>query len=263
LPEAGIRLNRLLARRGVGSRAAIERLIADGRVTVDGDPVTTQGFRLWDRSVVEIDGRPLPPPRQLRYVAFHKPPGYVTTRRDVSGKPTICDILPPELQALHPVGRLDRDSEGLLILTTDGELTLHLTHPGHEVEKVYHVLVRGVPSEAAIRCLSEGLDLRDGPTRPARAERLGPAEEGCSWVLIGLREGRRRQVRRMLKAVGHSVQRLVRVGIGPVELGDLAPGACRDLLPDEVRALRRCGSAHPEPTRRRLCVQAEGRRANQ
>ena len=262
MPEAGIRLNRLLARRGVGSRAAIERLIADGRVTVDGDPVTTQGFRLWDRSVVEIDGgaaataaAPLCGLPQTSWLRDDAP--------DVSGKPTICDILPPELQALHPVGRLDRDSEGLLILTTDGELTLHLTHPGHEVEKVYHVLVRGVPSEAAIRCLSEGLDLRDGPTRPARAERLGPAEEGCSWVLIGLREGRRRQVRRMLKAVGHSVQRLVRVGIGPVELGDLAPGACRDLLPDEVRALRRCGSAHPEPTRRRLCVQAEGRRANQ
>ncbi|HOS94241.1 MAG TPA: pseudouridine synthase [Armatimonadota bacterium] len=255
MPETGVRLNKLLARRGVGSRAAVERLIADGHVTVDGEPVTIQGFRLWDRAVVEIDGRPLPPPCGFRYVAFHKPPGYVTTRRDVSGKPTICDILPPELEMLHPVGRLDRDSEGLLILTTDGELTLHLTHPGHEVEKVYHALVRGVPSEAAIRCLSEGLDLRDGPTRPARAEVLSPAEDGCTWVLIGLREGRRRQVRRMLRAVGHLVQRLVRVSIGPVALGDLAPGAWRDLMPEEVRALRRCGCTPTGPTRPRFRVQ--------
>lgn len=227
----GERLQKLLARAGVASRRASEELIAAGRVRVNGE-VAELGRRVDEhRDVVEVDGALVPLAPGLVHYLLNKPRGVVTTAADTHGRPTVVDLVPPEPR-VFPVGRLDADTEGLLLLTNDGQLAHRLTHPSFGVEKEYLVSVEGDPSPAAVRRLREGVQLDDGVTAPAKATRLG------SGVLrLTIHEGRNRQVRRMCDAAGHPVIRLVRIRIGPLADRRLAPGEWRVLDPAEVRAL--------------------------
>ena len=234
------RLHKVLAHAGVASRRAAERMIRDHRVRVNGilvDELGTQVDPLRDR--IEVDGRPLPRSETSHhYVALNKPVGVVSTARDPEGRPTVVDLVHAP-QRLYPVGRLDLDSEGLVLLTDDGELTFRLTHARYGIEKEYHVLV-SCPriDDALLQRLHQGVMLEDGIARAVRSNVLR-AVAGGAWVRVVLTEGRQRQVRRMLATLGCSVEHLRRVRIGSLLLGDLAPGQSRALQPREVNALRR------------------------
>jgi 23S rRNA pseudouridine2605 synthase len=230
-PPAGERLQKVLARLGVGSRRVCEDLIADGRVTVNGR-VAQLGARVdVTADLVEVDGAPVGIRPDLVYLLLNKPTGVVTTADDPQGRPTGIELVPAEPR-VFPVGRLDRETEGLLLLTNDGELAHRLTHPSFGVEKEYLAQVEGQPSRAAVRRLREGVELEDGITSPARVSTTEP-----DVLRIVIHEGRNRQVRRMCEAVGHPVRRLVRVRIGPLADRALAPGRWRALTLEEVRAL--------------------------
>ena len=236
MPE-GERLQKVLARTGIGSRRVCEELIADGRVTVNGE-VAELGRRVdTERDHVEVDGVPISVREGLVYYLLNKPAGVVTTASDPQGRRTVIELVPAEPR-VFPVGRLDAETEGLLLLTNDGDLTHRLTHPSFGVEKEYLALVEGTPSPGALRRLREGIELDDGVTAPARAS-LDPP----SSLTIVIHEGRNRQVRRMCDAIGHRVQRLVRVRIGPIADRHLRPGEWRELRQDEVRALERAVAA--------------------
>ena len=229
--HGGERLQKVLARVGVGSRRTCEDLIADGRVTVDG-LVAVLGRRVDpETALIEVDGAPIGVRPGLVHYLLNKPAGVVTTADDPQGRPTVVGLVPDEPR-VFPVGRLDVDTEGILLLTNDGELTHRLTHPSYGVEKEYVAEVRGEPTRAVLRRLREGIDLDDGPTAPARAALLD-----ASVVRLTIHEGRNRQVRRMCEAVGHPVVRLVRTRVGPIADRSLAPGAWRSLTVEEVRAL--------------------------
>ncbi|HEV3280340.1 MAG TPA: pseudouridine synthase [Acidimicrobiales bacterium] len=229
--SGGERLQKVLARIGVGSRRACEELIAEGRVTVNG-AVPAPGRRVnpeVDR--VELDGVPLPVQPGLVHYLVNKPVGVVSTAEDTHGRPTVVTLVPAEPR-VFPVGRLDMDSEGLLVLTNDGELAHRLTHPSFGVPKEYLVQVEGQPGAGAVRRLRRGVDLEDGLTAPARVSVVGPG-----LLRMVIHEGRNRQVRRMCDVVGHPVIRLIRTRLGPISDPTLAPGAHRALGLDEVRAL--------------------------
>src|SRR5579862_4616921 len=226
-----MRLNAFLARAGIASRRRADELIKAGRVTVNGEPGrlnTVVGAR--DR--VEVDGEEVARQR-LAYVLLHKPAGVVTTARDPQGRPTVVGLVPHEPRVV-PVGRLDADTTGALLLTNDGPLAHRLAHPRYGVEKVYEAEVEGDPGEAALRALREGVELDDGRTAPAGARRLGPGR-----IEITLHEGRNRQVRRMCEAVGHPVVRLHRSAYAGLTLDGLEPGEWRALEPAEVERLSR------------------------
>ncbi len=209
-----------------------------GRVAVNGEVVTELGSKIDPgRDTVEVDGRTVsrPPPR---WILLHKPRGYLTTRDDPHGRETIYDLLPRGLGSLKYVGRLDRDTEGLLLLTNEGEAIHRLLHPSWEVEREYRVTVEGRPDEDTLTRLEDGVELEDGSARALEAARLEDVGHGSLLRLV-LREGRKREVRRMCEAVGHPVTHLERIRFGPQELGGLPPGEWRDLDDDEVRALRR------------------------
>ena len=227
------KLQKVLAAAGVASRRACEELIAEGRVAVNG-AVAHLGQRVdQDADVIEVDGALVPVRAGLVYYLLNKPRGVITTAEDTHGRAAVVDLV-PGAPRVYPVGRLDADTEGLLIITNDGELTHRLTHPSFGVEKEYVAEVEGEPSNAVIRQLREGVDLDDGPTAPAKVARLEP-----TVLRITLHEGRNRQVRRMCEAVGHPVVRLVRTRIGPLVDRRLRPGEWRPLSADEVRALAR------------------------
>ena len=221
----------MLARVGVGSRRVCEELIVDGRVTVNGE-VPVLGRRV-DPAVdrVELDGVPLPVQPGLVHYLVNKPAGRGSTAEDTHGRPMVVSLVPDDPR-VFPVGRLDMDSEGLIILTNDGDLTHRLTHPSFGVPKEYLVQVDGEPTAGRGRRLREGVDLDDGPTAPARVAVVAP-----NLLRIVIHEGRNRQVRRMCEAVGHPVLRLVRTRIGPIADPSLGPGAFRPLSFDEVRSL--------------------------
>jgi 23S rRNA pseudouridine2605 synthase len=226
-----MRLNAYLARAGIASRRGSDDLIKAGRVKVNDVPGALNTYvHTGDR--VEVDGVRVTA-QKLKYVLLNKPPATVTTARDPRGRPTVVDLVEEIPERVVPVGRLDADTTGALLLTNDGPLSHRLAHPRYGVEKVYVVEVEGEPDEAALQQLAEGVDLDDGRTAPARALRLGP-----TTVELVLHEGRKHQVKRMLEAVGHPVLRLHRSRYGGLELGDLAPGEWRELTPDEVKALR-------------------------
>ena len=246
-----VRLQKLLSAAGVASRRAAERLIADGRVTVNGRTVRELGARADPAGDdVRVDGRRIAREVRRRYLVLHKPPGYVTTRSDPHRRKTVLDLIPGVREYIYPVGRLDYDSEGLLLLTNDGALAAVLTHPRHGVARVYEATVRGVPSGARLRRLASGVDIDGRPTAPADVRMLPRGARGRSdeaLVRIVIREGRNRQVRRMFDAIGHPVRRLRRTRLGPISLRGLRPGASRDLTPAEVGALRRAVRSAASP----------------
>jgi 23S rRNA pseudouridine2605 synthase len=228
------RLQKVLAARGWGSRRVCEEPIATGRVTANGE-VAVLGRRVDPaHDVVEVDGAPAGTRPDLVHYLLNKPPGVVTTAKDTHGRPTVVELVPDEPR-VYPVGRLDADTEGLLLLTNDGQLANRVSHPRHGIEKEYLATVRGGPVAAgALRLLRDGVELDDGITAPARVSQPSPGV-----LRITIHEGRNRQVRRMCAAVGHPVTRLVRTRIGPLSDRRLRPGAWRPLTPAEVIALSR------------------------
>ena len=245
-------LARALSKFGVCSRAEAERWIAAGRVAVDGHVVRAHQRRIDPlRHQVEVDGQPVGDLRRHLVIALHKPEGYVTTRTDPGGRPTVYDLLGGVGAWVFPVGRLDLDTSGLLILTNDHRLGDELADPEHHVPKTYHALVRGVPSAESLAVMRDGITLEDGTRcRPARVRALGAARPrspagaeapGTSWLEITLTEGKNRQVRRMCAMVGHDVLELARVRIGGLVLGDLPRGAWRRLTGEDLARLRRRG----------------------
>jgi 23S rRNA pseudouridine2605 synthase len=229
--DEGERLQKVLARAGIGSRRVCEEFIIDGRVAVDGFPARV-GHRVdVETALITIDNIPIAVRPDLVYYLLNKPTGVVTTADDPQGRPTVVELVPNEVR-VFPVGRLDLDTEGLLLLTNDGELTHRLTHPSFGVDKEYLAHVEGTPSRGALRMLREGIELDDGLTAPARASLLDP-----SLVRLVIHEGRNRQVRRMCEAVGHPVKRLVRTRIGPLIDRTLEAGTWRALTQNEVRGL--------------------------
>jgi len=241
----GQRLQKVLARAGLGSRRVCEELIATGRVTVNGEVAVLGRRVMTDTDEVCVDGVRIGVREDLVYYLLNKPRGVVTSASDPHAKRTVVELVPTEPR-VFPVGRLDADTEGLLLLTNDGDLTHRLTHPSFGLEKEYLAEVRGAPSPAAVRRLREGVELEDGMTAPAKAVLTPP-----SLLTITIHEGRNRQVRRMCEAVGHPVVRLVRTRIGPIKDRTLKPGAFRELTVDEVRALERAvaGGAGGVPPR--------------
>jgi 23S rRNA pseudouridine2605 synthase len=232
-----VRLARYLAHSGAASRRAAEKLIASGRVTVGGQVVRDPALDVDQSSGVALDGESLAPePREV--YALHKPAGVVSTAKDTHGRRTVIELVPSQ-RRLYPVGRLDADTTGLILLTNDGDLANQLTHPSFEVEKTYRATVepRPVP-EAALRQLREGVELEDGRTAPASVRQIDPGQ-----LELVIREGRKRQLRRMFEAVGHRVTALERVGFGPLRLDKLPEGEHRRLTPAEVERLRKAASA--------------------
>jgi 23S rRNA pseudouridine2605 synthase len=234
-----MRLAKYLAHAGVASRRAAEDLVRAGRVTVGGERVLDPARDVDEGSGVALDGTEVEGPEARVVYAVHKPEGVVSTASDPGGRPTVVGIVPEEWRRLYPVGRLDADTTGLLLLTNDGDLAHRLTHPSFEVPKTYRALVERPPvEEPALRGLREGVELDDGLTAPARVRPLAP-----DALELTIHEGRKRQVRRMCAAVGHPVRTLERIRFGPLQLGDLAPGAHRRLSAAEVERLRQASGS--------------------
>ncbi len=229
------RVQKLLAAAGVGSRRACEKLIAEQRVSVDGQLVGLGAKADPRRQVIAVDGERVPVDPRLVHLLLNKPRGVVTTASDPQGRATVMDLVPSNPR-VYPVGRLDRDTEGLLVLTNDGELANRLAHPRYGIEKTYVAQVRGPVRRRTIRWLTNGVELEDGHAAARSVRELGSSGERILLEVV-LAEGRKREVRRMLEAVGHPVERLARVGLGPLSLGEISPGKHRPLDNAEVRAL--------------------------
>jgi 23S rRNA pseudouridine2605 synthase len=240
------RLQKIISTAGVASRRAAEELITQGRVEVNGKTVRTLGTKAdLDRDEIKVDGRRIKAQKRKRYILLYKPRGYVTTRSDPQGRPTVMDLLKGVKEYVYPVGRLDYDSEGLLLLTNDGDLAARLMHPSHEIEKVYEARVRGVPAPDDLERLAKGIVLDGRRTAPAKirlAERppkVTASGTEQTFVEIVLHEGRQRQVRRMFESIGHPVARLRRVRIGPITDEQIPIGHWRELDAQELARLRR------------------------
>jgi 23S rRNA pseudouridine2605 synthase len=247
-----IRLQKILSTAGVASRRAAEELITQGRVTVNNSTVLELGSKADpEADDIRVDGRRVKPPARRRYFLLNKPRGYITSRVDPQHRPTVIDLLARHgiRDYIYPVGRLDYESEGLLILTSDGDLAAMLTHPSHGVGREYEVRVLGVPDDHEMERLARGVVIDGRRTAPAEVQRMklvGPDESRVETLLtIVIHEGRNRQVRKMFEAIGHPVVRLRRVAIGPIRDAKLRPGDFRELSADEVAALKRHASTGP------------------
>ena len=249
------RLQKILSTAGVASRRLSEELILQGRVSVNGTAVTELGTKADPAADdIRVDGRRIKPAQRKRYVLLNKPRGYITTRSDPQGRPTVMDLVQGVKEYVYPVGRLDYDSEGLLLLTNDGDLAARLTHPRHEVEKVYEARVKGVPDDRTLARLARGVPVEGRRTAPARIRASEPFVKGSgeqTIVEISIHEGRQRQVRKMFDAVGHPVVRLKRVRIGPIVDADIPVGHWRELTPAEIQKLERVTRAVTPPTETR------------
>lgn len=243
-----IRLQKILSAAGVASRRASEQMILEGRVTVNGETVRELGTKADPaRDAIKVDGRRIKTDVTQRYIALYKPKGYVTTRKDPEGRKTVMDLI-GKGGYIYPVGRLDYDSEGLLLMMSDGDLAARLMHPRHEVDKVYEVIVAGVPDARAIEKLRKGVFIEGGRTSPAvvHVENTVKGARPTTKLTITIHEGRNRQIRHMCSAVGLPVRDLRRVRMGPVGLGRLKPGQWRDLTRDEVRRLKSSAIGRPQ-----------------
>lgn len=240
---AGVRLQKILSIAGIASRRSAERFIEAGRVSVNGTVVTRLGSRAHpDTDDIRVDGRRVGRAERRRYLLVYKPTGFVTTRHDPQQRRTVLDLVPEVSEYVYPVGRLDYDSEGLLLLTNDGNLAERLMHPRHGIERVYEAVVRGVPSSATLRRLASGVVMDGRRTAPAQVRLLGghrSRRQDQARVHMTLREGRNRQVRRMFESMGHEVLRLRRIQLGPIRVLGLKTGMARELSQAELRALRR------------------------
>ena len=233
-----VRLQKILAEAGAASRRGAEKLILDGRVSVNGRVTRELGTKADpSKDIIKLDGKPLSSAEEKVYYALNKPVGYVTTMNDPQGRPAVSDLIGSIAVRAYPVGRLDYDSSGILIITNDGELAQALAHPKKEIDKCYRTKVKGLPSAKAIKELSEGVLLDDGMTAPAKV-RIICREKDATLLEIVIHEGRNRQVRRMCKTVGHPVFKLNRTAFGPIKLLDLTPGKLRELTPEELDSLR-------------------------
>ena len=243
------RLQKFMSRHGLASRRACEEIIASGKVKVNGKIVTTPGTLVDPAKVrVEVDGRRLVATEQKVYILLNKPRGYLSTVKDPRGRKIVTDLLKDVKERVYPVGRLDYDSEGLLLLTNDGELAYWLTHPGHSVPKTYKVRIKGIPTRKELETLAEGVMLEDGVTAPAEIS-LIDQYEGNALLEVTISEGRNRQIRRMMETVGHEVLRLKRTRVGSLSLGDLKSGRYRHLKDNEVQALFKKFGMKKEKTR--------------
>jgi 23S rRNA pseudouridine2605 synthase len=240
IQELGVRLQKVLSQAGVASRRAAEKLIADGRVTVNGKTILTMGVKVDPgKDEIRVDGRRIKGVSQPRYILLYKPAGYVTTRSDPQRRRTVLDLLTGVREYVYPVGRLDYDTEGLLLLTNDGELAARLTHPRHGVARTYEARVAGMPDREAIERLRNGIPLDGHRTLPADVVLLNEGRRDRDGVLrLTIREGRNRQVRRMCEAVGHPAQHLRRTRFGSLADRKLKPGEWRELTPREVESLK-------------------------
>jgi len=253
------RLQKILSQGGVASRRASEQLMLDGRVTVNGATVRELGTKADPaRDDIRVDGRRVKIAARHRYILLNKPRGYMTTRSDPERRPTVIDLLGGVREYVYPVGRLDFDSDGLLLLTNDGDLAARLTHPRHGVARVYEALVLGVPDAHDLKRLAKGVTIDDRPTQPAIVKVLRLRKEGAV-LEITVREGRNRQVRKMCEAIGHPVSQLTRVAIGLLRDSRLKPGHWRDLEEAEVARLR-AAAARPAVRDQEPAVQRGGRR---
>jgi pseudouridine synthase len=253
------RLQKILSQAGVASRRASEQLMLEGRVTVNGATVRELGTRADPASDdIRVDGRRVKLAERRRYLLLNKPRGYVTTRSDPQRRPTVMELIGGVREYVYPVGRLDYDSEGLLLLTNDGELAVRLTHPRHEVPRVYEVRVAGVPDAHDIQRLARGVTIEGRRTEPAQVQLVPGRHEGHAILRITIGEGRNRQVRRMFDAVGHPVDYLRRIAIGPLKDARLRPGEWRELSDAEIAALKR---ASGEPKGQRTKDEGQKKRA--
>lgn len=233
-----MRLQKFLAHAGVASRRASEELIRQGRIAVNGRTVTDMGVSVGENDAVALDGK-LITNRETDdkiYIILNKPVGYVSTAKDQFGRPAVTDLVKDIQSRLYPVGRLDYDTSGLILLTNDGEFTYMLTHPKHEINKVYEALVSGVPTKAEVKRFEAGLEIEDYVTSPARLDILAVKGENAV-IRVTIHEGKNRQVRKMCKAIGHRVLSLKRISIGPIALKDLPDGKWRRLTPEEIKSL--------------------------
>lgn len=232
------RIQKIIAQAGIASRREAEKLILEGRVTLNGKVVDELGTKVdTDNDYIKVNGKLITRPEPKSYLILYKPSGYVTTTKDPEGRPTIMELLQRVKVRVFPVGRLDYDTEGLMLCTNDGELANKLQHPSHEVPKTYLAKVDGVPTKEEIIKLRQGIRLEDGMTAPARVKIIRKLEAN-TWVEIIIHEGRNRQVKRMFDAIGHSVIKLKREGFDFLELGDLKPGEFRHLTAEEIKKLK-------------------------
>jgi 23S rRNA pseudouridine2605 synthase len=234
-----MRLQKYLAHAGVASRRASEELIRQGRVEVNGKVVTDMGISVLETDSIRVDGKNISNEQQIEdkvYIVLNKPAGYVSSARDQFGRPTVVDLVQDINSRLYPVGRLDYDTSGLIILTNDGDFTYRLTHPKHEIDKVYEALVSGIPSKSEIERFESGLEIEDYVTAPAKLSLLS-AKGNNAIIRVTIHEGKNRQVRKMCEAIGHKVLTLKRISIGPIALKNLPEGKWRRLSPEEVKSL--------------------------
>lgn len=234
-----MRLEKYIATSGIASRRAVKKSIQAGAVTVNGELVLVPGHPInVATDSVEFEGKRVEPLTEHIYLMLNKPAGYVTTRHDERGRPTVMDLVADLSDTIYPVGRLDLETEGLLLFTNDGDFAHQLLHPSHEIEKTYLVWVKGVPRDDAIQRLRQGVTIPSGTTAPAKVKRLKVSKDGASTKFeIVIHEGKKRQVRMMFKAVGYSVIRLKRVRMGSLRLGNLPSGKHRFLTPEEISEL--------------------------
>jgi len=234
-----VRLQKVLAERGVASRRGAEELIREGRVRVNGAVITELGHKVDpERDRIEVDGKRIPPPPPKVYYLLYKPYGVITSLNDPRGRPTVRDLLRRVKLRIFPVGRLDWDAEGLLLLTNDGELAARLLHPRYQVPRVYLVKVRGLLEKGEVERLREGIPLEDGPS-PSMKVTLVRRTKNNTWLQVTLHEGRNRIVKRTFAAIGHPVMKLRRVAFGPLRIGGLRPGEYRALSSEEIKRLKR------------------------
>lgn len=247
------RLQKVLAAAGVASRREAEQIILAGRVTVNGVVANVLGTKVDpDVDSILLDGKPVKPVQRLRYLILNKPAGYITTMKDPQGRPLVSDLLTGIGERLFPVGRLDYNTEGLLLLTNDGDWANRLAHPRHSIEKEYYVRVRGVPQEKQLQMLTSGVPIDGRPAVALQASILKMSDNNC-WFTLTITEGRYRLVRRMCEAVGLQVVRLRRVRYGSISLGGLPLGKFRELTPDEVKSVTGSpGLTAEKPVRRRI-----------